>query len=108
MSASTTPAAAPSVHRRALITWLAVYPTITLVLAALGPATAHLPLLLRTLILTGIAVPVVAYAVIPALLRANAALAGRSRSRSRSRGRSVGRSADAVARDAAGADVQSV
>ncbi len=94
MSASTTPAAAPSVHRRALITWLAVYPTITLVLAALGPATAHLPLLLRTLILTGIAVPVVAYAVIPALLRANAALAGRS--------------ADAVARDAAGADVQSV
>ncbi|MFC8451235.1 hypothetical protein [Kitasatospora sp. NPDC057223] len=79
MSTSPAPAAAPSVHRRALITWLAVYPTITLVLALVGPATAHLPLVLRTLILTVIVVPVVAYAAIPALLRANAALARRRR-----------------------------
>ncbi|GHE62551.1 hypothetical protein GCM10018785_34480 [Streptomyces longispororuber] len=68
------PSAAPSVHRRALITWLAVYPTITVALAALGPATAHLPLLLRTLILTAIVVPVAAYALIPLLMKANAAL----------------------------------
>ena len=79
MSTSTPPVAAPSVHRRALITWLAVYPTITVVLALVGPATAHLPLVLRTLILTAIVVPVVAYAAIPALLRANAALGRRSR-----------------------------
>lgn len=76
---ATTPAAsaAPSVHRRALITWLAVYPTITVVLGLLGPATAPLPLALQTLILTVIVVPVAAYALIPVLMKANAALAHR-------------------------------
>ncbi|MEK2472251.1 hypothetical protein [Streptomyces noursei] len=75
--ATATSAAAPSIHRRALITWLAVYPTITLVLGLLGPITAHLPLLLRTLILTAIVVPIAAYALIPALMKANTALTRR-------------------------------
>ncbi|MHC0431761.1 hypothetical protein ACX6XY_16490 [Streptomyces sp. O3] len=80
MSAHTPAApAAPSVHRRALITWLAVYPTITVALGLLGPATEHLPLPLRTLILTVIVVPVAAYSLIPALMKANAALARRTR-----------------------------
>lgn len=79
----TTPAptrtpAVPSVHRRALITWLAVYPTITLVFALIGPATASLPLALRTLVLTAIVVPIAAYVLVPTLLRANAALARRT------------------------------
>jgi antibiotic biosynthesis monooxygenase (ABM) superfamily enzyme len=72
-----TTATAPSVHRRAVITWLAVYPTITLVLGFLGPATAHLPLPLRTLILTGFVVPTVAYGLIPLLTKANAAFSRR-------------------------------
>lgn len=67
--ATATPA--PSVHRRALITWLAVYPTITLALALLGPALASLPLLLRTLALTGIVVPTSAYLLIPLLMKAD-------------------------------------
>ncbi|MFJ8311116.1 MULTISPECIES: hypothetical protein [unclassified Streptomyces] len=71
------PAAVPSTHRRALITWLAIYPTVTVVLALIGPATAQLPLLVRTLILTAIVVPVAAYLLIPALMKANAALARR-------------------------------
>ena len=75
---STTPAA-PSVHRRALITWLAVYPVITLVLGLLGPTIATLPLLLRTLVLTGIVVPVAAYALVPALTKAHARLTAGSR-----------------------------
>ncbi|MGI5349532.1 hypothetical protein ACQEU8_15220 [Streptomyces sp. CA-250714] len=66
--------AAPSVHRRALITWLAVYPTITVALGLLGPATATMPLPLRTLILTAVVVPVSAYVLIPALFKANARL----------------------------------
>ncbi|AJC61455.1 hypothetical protein [Streptomyces sp. 769] len=78
---ATTTAAAPSIHRRALITWLAAYPTITLALGLLGPLTAHLPLLLRTLTLTltltAIVVPIAAYALIPALMKANAALTQR-------------------------------
>ncbi|WP_371649377.1 MULTISPECIES: hypothetical protein [unclassified Streptomyces] len=72
-----TPAAAPSIHRRAVITWLAVYPTITAVLGLLGPTTADLPLLLRTLILTAIVVPVAAYVLIPLLMKANTVLARR-------------------------------
>lgn len=82
MSANITTAAAvaspaPSVHRRALITWLAVYPTITVALGLLGPATAHLPLPLRTLILTAVVVPTAAYGLIPLLIKANAAVSRR-------------------------------
>ncbi|MEE4418357.1 hypothetical protein [Streptomyces bugieae] len=76
-ASASTPASVPSVHRRALITWLAVYPTITVVLGLLGPATAHLPLVLRTLILTAIVVPVAVYALVPLLMKANAALTRR-------------------------------
>ncbi|MFG2292178.1 hypothetical protein [Streptomyces sp. NPDC048603] len=71
--------AAPSVHRRAFITWLAVYPTITLALLLLGPLTQDLPLAVRTLILTAVVVPVVAYWLIPALMKANASLTRRAR-----------------------------
>ncbi|MFI0898601.1 hypothetical protein [Streptomyces sp. NPDC020983] len=76
-NASAAPAPAPSVHRRALITWCAVYPVITLVLGLLGPRIASLPLLLRTLILTGIVVPVAAYVLVPALTKAHARLSAR-------------------------------
>ncbi|MFD7848244.1 hypothetical protein ACFV4K_35660, partial [Nocardia sp. NPDC059764] len=66
-----TPAAMPSVHRRALITWLAVYPTITLALALLGPEMGGLPVFVKTLILTVIVVPVSAYLLVPLLMKAN-------------------------------------
>ncbi|MFD7026949.1 hypothetical protein ACFWAR_02800 [Streptomyces sp. NPDC059917] len=70
--------AGPSAHRRALITWLAVYPTITLALGLLGPVMTDLPLPLRTLILTAVVVPVAAYALIPLLMKANAAFGRRA------------------------------
>ncbi|MFC0600217.1 hypothetical protein [Streptomyces palmae] len=70
-AAEAAPQAVPSVHRRALLTWLAVYPTITAAFLLLGPFTAHLPLALRTLVMTAIVVPVVVYVLIPALLKAN-------------------------------------
>ncbi|MEY9873990.1 antibiotic biosynthesis monooxygenase (ABM) superfamily enzyme [Streptacidiphilus sp. MAP12-33] len=75
---------APSVHRRALITWLAVYPSITVAFLLLGPYTAHLPLALRTLVMTAIVVPAVVYVLVPILLTANhkaAAAAGARRVR---------------------------
>ncbi|MFD8599154.1 hypothetical protein ACFV1L_29530 [Kitasatospora sp. NPDC059646] len=71
----------PSVHRRALITWLAIYPGITLLSVLLGPVLAPLPVYLRTLVLTAILVPAAVYGLVPALLKANAALAGRRRVR---------------------------
>ncbi|MFI5979846.1 hypothetical protein ACIBEA_03100 [Streptomyces sp. NPDC051555] len=76
---TTTAPTGPSAHRRALITWLAVYPTITLTLGLLGPAMTDLPLPLRTLILTAVVVPVAAYALIPLLMKANAAAGRRAR-----------------------------
>ncbi|GAA1237961.1 hypothetical protein GCM10009665_30070 [Kitasatospora nipponensis] len=67
----------PTVHHRAVITWLAVYPTITVTLALIGPHTTRLPLYVRTLVLTLIVVPVVVYGLTPLLLRARTALLGR-------------------------------
>jgi antibiotic biosynthesis monooxygenase (ABM) superfamily enzyme len=74
VSTVTTKAAVPSVHRRALITWLAVYPSITTAFFVLGPHTAHLPMPVRTLILTAVVVPVVVYLLVPFLLKADAGL----------------------------------
>ncbi|WP_285567811.1 hypothetical protein [Streptomyces sp. RTGN2] len=76
MSASTAPAT-PSVHRRALITWLAVYPTITLALGLLGSVLGGLALPLETLFLTAIVVPLAVYVIVPALMKANAHLTRR-------------------------------
>jgi antibiotic biosynthesis monooxygenase (ABM) superfamily enzyme len=64
---------APSLHHRALYTWLSVYCMITSVQLILGPSLIHLPLEVRTLILTGIVVPVVVYLLVPALVRLHAA-----------------------------------
>ncbi|MGW7440854.1 hypothetical protein [Streptomyces sp. NPDC054849] len=69
--------AAPSVHRRALITWLAVYPTITVALGLLGSVLGGLALPLQTLILTAIVVPLAVYVIVPALMKANARLTRR-------------------------------
>ena len=71
MSTLTTRPTTPSIHRRALLTWLAVYPTITAAFLVLGPYTSQLPLALRTLVMTAIVVPAAVYVLVPALLKAN-------------------------------------
>ncbi|MBT2470913.1 hypothetical protein J7E97_24365 [Streptomyces sp. ISL-66] len=68
----------PSVHRRALITWLAIYPTVTAVVALIGGATAGLPLPVQTMILTAVVVPVAVYVLVPALMKANTSLTRRT------------------------------
>ncbi|GLW68457.1 hypothetical protein Kpho02_07560 [Kitasatospora phosalacinea] len=68
------PPAAPSVHVRALLTWLAVYPAITLAQVLLGPPLAGLAVPLRVLVITALVVPTVVYLLVPGLLRARAAL----------------------------------
>jgi antibiotic biosynthesis monooxygenase (ABM) superfamily enzyme len=57
-------------HRVAVVVWLAIYATITLLLAILGPQIATWPLPLRTLVLTGIAVPLMVFVLLPGLQRA--------------------------------------
>ena len=71
------PPSPPSAHLRALVTWIAVYPTITIALALLGPAIADLPLPVQTLILTVVVVPPVSYLLMPRLLAAAAATRAR-------------------------------
>ena len=64
-----TPATPPPRYKLALVTWIGVYPVITLLLAVLGPATATWPVPLRTLLLTAVMVPTLTWLVIPALTR---------------------------------------
>jgi antibiotic biosynthesis monooxygenase (ABM) superfamily enzyme len=65
------------VHRRAFLTWVAVYPTITVALLLLRPVIGGLPVAVQTLVLTAVVVPPVIYYVLPALLRLDARLARR-------------------------------
>lgn len=63
------PCSPPPRHRMAVIVWLAIYPTITLLLALGGSAIAEWPLPLRTLALTLVAVPLMVFVLLPRLQR---------------------------------------
>ena len=52
-------------HKRALLTWLVVYPLITGLLAVLEPLLDGLALPLRTLLLSALMVPVMVYLALP-------------------------------------------
>jgi len=57
----------PSKHQLALMIWLAVFPTLTMLNLALGGWLATLTPVLRTFVLATIAVPVVIYGLMPQL-----------------------------------------
>jgi uncharacterized protein len=63
------PPARPPRWKQAVITWLAVYPALTVTLAALGPFMETWPLPLRTLLVTLLLVPIVVYVIVPLLNR---------------------------------------
>jgi antibiotic biosynthesis monooxygenase (ABM) superfamily enzyme len=60
----------PPRRRQALLVWIAIYPTITLLLELGGPVINDWPLPLRTLALTAVAVPLMVFVLLPALQRA--------------------------------------
>jgi len=64
----------PSVHIRALITWLAIFPLVAICMTALSPFSTDWPPVLRALVLTLLVVPTAVYLVVPQLFRAYAAL----------------------------------
>jgi antibiotic biosynthesis monooxygenase (ABM) superfamily enzyme len=68
-TATMKPAPMPSVHRRALLTWMAVYPAITVAQLLIGPHVAHWPVAGRTLLVTAVAVPCSVYFSVPFLMR---------------------------------------
>ena len=57
----------PTKHQLALMIWVAVFPTLTVLNLALGSWLATLPSVLRTFVLATIAVPIVIYGLMPHL-----------------------------------------
>jgi antibiotic biosynthesis monooxygenase (ABM) superfamily enzyme len=68
------PAALPSIHTRFLFTWLSVFSALTVAQLLIGPYVLGLPVLLRNLIVTGVVVPAVVYALLPTLLKVRVAV----------------------------------
>ncbi len=60
----------PPRWKSALLVWIAIYPSISILLYFAGPWLATLPLLFRTLILTAILVPLLVFVLLPFLHRA--------------------------------------
>lgn len=59
----------PPRYKQAIITWLGVYPALTVTLAVLGPAMESWPLPLRTLLVTLLMVPALIWLILPFLRR---------------------------------------
>jgi antibiotic biosynthesis monooxygenase (ABM) superfamily enzyme len=70
----------PSTHQLALMIWLAVFPTLTVLNLALGDWLGTLPPVVRTFVLATIAVPVVIYGLMPLLHRLRGRLLTRNTS----------------------------
>lgn len=68
----------PSIHRRAVLTWIAVYPTITILQSVLGTRVAGYPLPVRTLVLTLFMAPLVTYLMLPVVMKAHTAVTARA------------------------------
>jgi len=73
-----TTAGPPTKHQLALMIWLAVFPTLTVLNLALGDWLSTMTPVLRTFILATIAVPIVIYGLMPQLHRLRARLLSRA------------------------------
>ena len=68
------PVPPPTKHQLALMIWIAVFPTLTVLNLALGWWLSELGPVLRTFVLATIAVPIVIYALMPRMHRIRARL----------------------------------
>ena len=66
-SPNSRPMGPPTKHQLALMSWLCVFPTLTVINLAFGSTLAHLPSVLRTFVLATVAVPIVIYGLMPRL-----------------------------------------
>jgi antibiotic biosynthesis monooxygenase (ABM) superfamily enzyme len=73
-----TKAPPPSKHQLALMIWVCVFPTLTLLNVALSDWLSDLSSVLRTFVLATIAVPIVIYGLMPSLHRLRVRLLTRS------------------------------
>ena len=77
-----TPSAPPSVHVRAVITWLAIFPLVAVGMMLIAPISESWHPVLRAFVLTLVVVPLAVYRVVPQLMRAYGALRRRRAPRS--------------------------
>lgn len=68
----------PTKHQLALMIWLSVFPTLTVINLALGDWLTTLSPVVRTLVLATVAVPIVIYGVMPQLHKIRMRLVTRS------------------------------
>jgi antibiotic biosynthesis monooxygenase (ABM) superfamily enzyme len=59
----------PPAYKMALLTWVTIFPLITLVVVVLGPLIDGLPLVLRLAITTAVTVPIMTWLVMPRVTR---------------------------------------
>lgn len=71
------PVGPPSKHQLAVMIWVAVFPTLTVLNLTIGPWLADLNPVLRTFILATAAVPIVIYGLMPRLHRVRTQLLSR-------------------------------
>ena len=76
--ARSTVGAPPSVHVRAVITWLAIFPLVALGMMLIAPISESWHPVLRALVLTLVVVPLAVYVVVPQLMRGYGALRRRA------------------------------
>ena len=65
---------APTKHQPALMIWVAVFPTLTVLNLAFGPWLSGLGTVTRTFVLATVAVPIVIYGLMPRLHQARTRL----------------------------------
>ena len=75
--ATHTPPGPPPKHQLTLMIWLAVFPTLTVLNLGLSSLLTDVPIVLRTFILTTIAMPIVMYGLVPRLHQLRARLVTR-------------------------------
>ncbi|WP_055855091.1 hypothetical protein [Agreia sp. Leaf335] len=68
------PVQPPSIHVRAVITWIAIFPLVSLGFLAIAPFSGDWHPVLRALVLTLVVVPLAVYLVVPQLMRAHGAI----------------------------------
>ena len=84
-SAPPVTAGPPTKHQLAVMIWLAVFPTLTVLNLALGDWLRTLAPVLRTFVLATVAVPIVIYGLMPQLHRIRGGLLTRARRRAAER-----------------------
>ena len=73
------PVGPPTKHQLALMIWLCVFPTLTVINVVLGDWLRPLSPVLRTFVLATVAVPIVIYGLMPHLHRLRVRLVTRAR-----------------------------